>query len=294
MSKPKIALLGTGIMGSGMARRLLGAGLPLVVFNRSRDKAAPLAADGAEIADSPRAAAARAEVVIGMVADDQASRAVWMADDGALAAIARGSVAIESSTVTVGWVRELARAADARGVEFLDAPVTGSRPQAAAGQLNFLVGGGDPTLERVRPVLAAMGRSITLLGPSGSGAMMKLVNNFVCGVEVGALVEAIGMIERSGLDRAKALEVLTEGAPGSPLLKTVAGRIAAGDFTPQFLLRLMAKDLAYARHEAAGLALELVTARAAEGLFQQGVAAGLGEEDMSALVKALRAGGERR
>ena len=126
-----------------------------------------------------------------------------------------------------------------------------------------------------------MGKSITLLGPVGSGALVKLINNFVCGVQVAAIAEAIALIERGGLDRAKALEVLTGGAPGSPLVKTVAARMTAPDYTPNFHLRLMAKDLGYALQEAAGRSLELATAAAALQVFQAGIAAGLGEQDIA-------------
>src|SRR5262249_32398453 len=160
-----------------------------------------------------------------------------------------------SSTVTLDWVRELAAAAAKRDCEFLDAPVTGTRPHAASGELTFLVGGQAPTLDKVRPLLAAMSKGIVHLGPVGSGALIKLINNFVWGVQVACLAEALTMIERSGLERAKALEVLTNGAPGSPLVKLVAGRMTAADYTPNFALRLMAKDLNYALREAEKLGL---------------------------------------
>ena len=124
--------------------------------------------------------------------------------------------------------------ASARGCEFLDAPVTGSKTQAAAGELNFLVGGDAATLEKVRPVLAAMSKAIVHLGPTGSGALLKLINNFVCGVQVASLAEALAMIERSGLDRAKALEILTDGAPGSPLVKAVSAPHDRAGFHAEF------------------------------------------------------------
>lgn len=285
---PRVAFLGLGLMGGGMARRLLGAGFPLTVYNRDPAKSAPLGTAGARIATSPRDAAAQAELIISMVADDHASRSFWLGENGALTAATPGAVCIESSTVTVGWVRELAGAAAARGCEFIDAPVTGSKVQAAAGELNFLVGGPATTLEKARPALAAMSRSITLLGPVGSGALVKLINNFVCGVQIASIAEAVAMIERSGLDRAKAIEVLASGSPGSPLVKTVSARMTASDFTPNFLLRLMAKDLSYAIAEAAGSSLDLATATTALKLFQNGVAAGHGEKDISAVVEPLR------
>jgi 3-hydroxyisobutyrate dehydrogenase len=288
MSKPRIAFIGLGIMGSGMARRLLVNGFPLTVFNRNADKAKPFAAEGAIVAASSREAAAQADVIISMVADDVAARSLWLGDNGALAAAKSGVVCIECSTVTVNWVRELAAAAIARGCECLDAPVTGSKNQAAAGELVFLVGGDSVTLEKARPVLAAMSKAIVHIGPTGSGAMIKLINNFVCGVQVASLAEALATIEQSGLDRAKALEVLTGGAPGSPLVKAVAARMTAPDFTPNFMLRLMAKDLGYAIQEGGKLSVELVTARAALEDFQRAIATGHGDKDIAAIVEPMR------
>jgi 3-hydroxyisobutyrate dehydrogenase len=223
-----------------------------------------------------------------MVADDAASRAVWLGEEGALAGAARGTVLIESSTLSVGWIEELAREAAARGCELLDAPVTGSKSHAASGQLLFLVGGSATALETARPALAAMSRGIVHVGATGRGALLKLVNNFMCGVQAASLAEAMALIERSGLDRERALEVLTGGAPGSPLVKALSGRMAARDYTPNFLLRLMAKDMSYALAEGRGHGLQLSTVAAALELLQQAIAAGHGEEDFSALVEPLR------
>jgi 3-hydroxyisobutyrate dehydrogenase len=288
MSKPRVAFLGLGLMGSGMARRLLAGGFPLTVFNRNAEKAKPFAAEGAQIASRPREAAAKADVIISMVADDKASRSLWLGENGALAAAKPGAVCIECSTVTVNWARELSVAATARGCGFLDAPVTGSKTHAAAGELVFLAGGEPATLEKARPVLAAMSKAVLHIGPVGSGALIKLINNFVCGVQVASLAEAMAMIERSGLDRAKALEVLTGGAPGSPLVKTVSARMTAPDYTPNFLLRLMAKDLGYAIEEGRKLSVELATAATALEVFQNSIAAGYGDKDMAGIVEQFR------
>jgi len=275
-------------MGSGMARRLLNGGFALTVFNRNPEKSAPLAAAGAEVAHSPGEAAAQAVVIISMVADDSAARSLWLGEGGALTAAMPGAVCIECSTVTVPWVQELAAAAAARQCAFLDAPVTGSKSQAAAGELNFLVGGEPAILEQARPVFAAMGKNILSVGPVGSGARLKLINNFVCGVQIAALAEAVAMIERSGLDRVKAMEILAQGAPGSPLVKAVSTRMTGADFTPNFLLRLMAKDLGYAIEEAARVSVDLHTGTAALELFQRAAAAGYGDQDIAAVVRQFR------
>ena len=275
-------------MGGGMAARLLGAGFPLTVFNRNPAKADALVAAGARLAPSPRDATRDAEVIISMVADDVASRAIWLGENGALAGAGRGAVLIEASTLTVDWVKELASLAEARDCQLLDAPVTGTRGPAATGQLNFFVGGDAAALERVRPVFAPMAKSVTHLGPTGSGAMIKLINNFVCGVQVASLAEALVMIERSGLNRAQALSVLTEGAPGSPLVKTLSARMTAPDYTPNFPLKLMTKDLGYALQTGSQLSLELMTAAAALERFQRSIAAGHADQDMAAVIEPIR------
>ena len=286
MTKPRVALLGMGLMGSGMAGRLLSANFPLAIYNRNREKAKPAAAAGAFLASSPREAAARADVIISMVADDPASRAVWLGENGACAGAAPATVWIESSTLTVAWVQELAAAASTQGCALLDAPVTGSRSQAAAGELRFLVGGSGAGLELARPVLAALGSDIIHFGPSGSGALMKLINNFMSGVQAASLAEATAFILASGLDHDKALAVLTNGAPGSPLVKLLSARAQAGDFTPNFVLRLMAKDLSYAIEEASRHQIGLETAVGALAVFQQAMAEGYGEKDLSSVIEA--------
>ena len=287
-TKTHVALLGLGLMGTGMARRLLAAGFRLTVYNRTVAKAAPLVAAGAKLAASPRAAAHGAHVIISMVSDVPASRSLWLGETGALAAAAPGAVLVECSTVTVAWALELAEAARARGLELLDAPVTGSRNQAAAGELNFLVGGTEATLEKIRPVLAAMSKSIVRLGPVSSGTMFKLVNNFMNGVQIAALAEALAMIERNGLDRAKAVELLVNGSAGSPMVKALAARMVDSDYQPNFPLRLMAKDLTYAWGEGNRNALDLTTAAAALEVFQRAIDAGYGEKDIAAVIEPLR------
>ena len=288
MKQPGIAFIGLGLMGSGMARRLLANGFQLTVFNRNAEKSTAFAAAGARVAGTPREAAAQAGVILSMVADDNASRSLWLGENGALSGVQPGALCVECSTVTVGWVRELCAAATARGCEFLDAPVTGSKTHAASGELTFLVGGDAAALEKARPVLSAMGKAIVHAGPTGSGSLLKLINNFLCGAQVASLAGAVAMIERSGLDRAKALEVLTGGAPGSPLVKTVAARMTAPDFTPNFPLRLMTKDLGYAIHEGGKLSVALATATAALEDFQRAIAAGHGDKDIAAVVEPFR------
>jgi 3-hydroxyisobutyrate dehydrogenase len=283
-----VALLGLGTMGAGMATNLLKAGFSLSVYNRTAAKAQALISVGARFASTPAEAARDASVIISMLSDDAASREVWLGTDGALEAAGKSVILIESSTVSPSWIAELAGVAAQRGAAFLDAPVTGSRMQAEAGQLSFLVGGSDATLEKALPVLKAMSKEIVHLGPVGSGAKMKLINNFLCGVQVASLAEGLAWIERSGLDREKALTVLKSGAPGSPLLGAISARMVSQNYAVNFLLTLMTKDLLYAQNEAARNNVALRTAEAARGLFEVASEQGFGDEDMASVIEPLR------
>ena len=283
-----VAILGLGTMGGGMAANLLKAGFSLAVYNRTAAKAQALVNAGARRASTPAEAAKGASVVIAMLADDAASREVWLGKGGALESAEKGAILIESSTVSPAWIAELAALAAEHGTELLDAPVTGSRTQAEAGQLSFLVGGSDRALEAARPVLQAMSKEIVHLGPVGSGAKMKLINNFLCGVQVASLAEGLAWIERSGLDPEKALSILKAGAPGSPLLGAISARMASHNYTVNFLLRLMAKDLLYAETEAALCSVDLKTAQVARSLFEVAVANGFGDADMASVIEPLR------
>jgi 3-hydroxyisobutyrate dehydrogenase len=275
-------------MGAGMAANLLKAGFSLSVYNRTAAKAQALTVAGARFATTPAEAAKNASVVISMLSDDAASREVWLGSDGALDAVGKGAILIESSTVSPAWIAELAEAASQRGIDLLDAPVTGSRTQAEAGQLSFLVGGSGAALERAAPVLKAMSKEIIHLGSVGSGAKMKLINNFLCGVQVASLAEGLTWIERSGLDREKALAVLKSGAPGSPLIGAISARMVSQNYSVNFLLSLMTKDLLYAQNEAARNNVDLKTAEVARSLFEAAIAQGLGNEDMSSVIEPLR------
>lgn len=292
MEKTKVALMGLGTMGFGMAGRLLEAGYPLTVYNRTKVKAEELARRGAIVAASPAEAAAGAEIIFSIVSDDDASRALWLGPRGALQAADPGAVLVESSTLTVEWVRELENAAKARGLFLIDAPVTGSRPQAANGQLRFLAGGSKTVLDRITPALRVMGRDVIHLGPTGAGTRMKLINNFMAAVQAATVAEAIGLIERTGLNLDQALRVLTEGAPGSPMVRSVAQRMVDREYTPPyFSAKLMAKDLRYALVLASQNGVELDTATSALKLFEAAVDTNRGGEDLAVIAELFR--GER-
>jgi 3-hydroxyisobutyrate dehydrogenase len=287
-TKRNVTLLGLGTMGRGMAANLLKAGYPLIVYNRTRARAEVLQSSGARVAETPAAAAKDAAVVLAMLADDEASRTAWLGPDGALAVMQPGSVVVECSTLSPDWVAELEKEARRRGVQMVEAPVTGSRAQAEAGQLNFLAGTNAETLERITPLLQCMSKEILHLGPVGSGAQLKLINNFLCAVQVASFAEALAWIERIRLNREAALEFLKKGAPGSGILSAMADRMTKRTYEVNFLLRLMAKDVQYASAAAAQLGVDLSTAAPAAALFRKAQEKGYGEQDMSAVAEVAR------
>jgi 3-hydroxyisobutyrate dehydrogenase len=285
----KVALLGLGIMGNGIARNLLKAGFPLAVYNRTRAKAEPLAELGATVADSPHAAAAGADIVIAMVGDDHASRAIWLGENGALAVAPAKAVLVECSTLSLEWVRELAGRCAALGLDFLDAPVTGSKEAAESGELKLMVGGDAAALERARPVLESISTRIIHFGPSGAGALIKLINNLMVATQVAALAEGLNLAEQGGLDLAQVVPFLINAGPGSPVVKGKAARIAAHDYADtQFALRWMHKDATYAMRAADEFGVPMPTLAAARELYRMAHNLGLGEQDFAAVAEALR------
>ncbi|MEM7786339.1 MAG: NAD(P)-dependent oxidoreductase [Bacteroidota bacterium] len=195
-----VSILGLGAMGARMAARLLAAGHAVNVWNRTPERAAPLVDAGARLGASPRDAASGAEVVISMVTDDAAARAVWTGPEGAVFGLGPGAVAVESSTLTPAAVAELAEAVTEAGAVFLDAPVAGSRPQAEAGALVYLVGGDAQAVERVRPLFDVLGGAVHHVGPTGQGAAVKLAVNALFATQVAAVAELLAMLQASGVD----------------------------------------------------------------------------------------------
>jgi 3-hydroxyisobutyrate dehydrogenase len=285
MLMQRVAILGLGVMGGGMAANWLAKGFEVSVWNRTRAKAEPLAAKGAKIAATPREAATGADFVFAMVADDDASRNVWLGADGALAGAKSGAIGVESSTLTPDWIRELARQAQAKGVGFLDAPVGGSRQAAASGELRFFVGGDPQTYEAARSALAAVGARMDLLGPVGAGATWKLINNQLAAGQIAALAEALEVAKKAGFKNEQISELILGGAPASPIVKLKLPRMLARDFEPaDFALHLMLKDARYAAALAQSLGAPAGMIEGAAKAFARADANGLGAKDIAAVV----------
>lgn len=281
----KIAFLGLGAMGSRMAMNLLKAGYDLTVWNRTSSAADELVAAGAKQAVTPAAAAVEADVVISMVRDDEASELVWLhSKTGALHSMKAGAIGIESSTLFPDWIKKLGKAFVSQHVSLLEAPVSGSRPQAQAGQLIYMVGGDGQIAEKVRPLLAVMGSAIHHTGPLGSAALVKLSTNTLLGVQVTVVAELIGMLKRNGVDAARAFEVIANTAVCSPFAARSAMGMLMSDFTPQFTTELVAKDFHYSVKAAGDYALA-PTILAANQVFNEAVDRGLGDENLTSVVK---------
>lgn len=286
-----IAFLGTGNMGRGMAARLLGAGHRVSVYNRSREKALPLVEIGARLAETPRAAAEGAEAVFAMVGDDEASRAVWTGPRGALAAdLPPGALAVECSTLSHDWVLALAGEARAKGLHYVDAPVTGLPDAAAAGTLTLLVGAAANDLEAARPYLEPLAEEIIHFGPVGAGTAYKLIINLMGAVQIAACAEALALAGKAGLDLAAVAEAIAKGQGASPQVVRNSRRMVKGDHDRNVVFsgiwRL--KDTRYGLALAAKLGQKVALGEAAGAAYQELVDAGLGEQNESKVADVVK------
>jgi 3-hydroxyisobutyrate dehydrogenase-like beta-hydroxyacid dehydrogenase len=243
----RVAFIGLGRMGHGMAGRYLEAGFDVAVWNRSKAKAEDLIARGARWAASPEDAAKDADAVVTMVADDEASSRVWLGKDGAAAAMKAGALAIECSTVSHTHALKMARELNSRGLIYIDCPVTGLPEAAATGKLTLLVGADPADLEKARPYLAPLCTTIRHFGAVGSGTVFKLINNLLGAVQIASLAEGVAIAEQAGLDMKLVAEALATGAVASPQVIRHSKRMVARDFAgASFTAALRHKDAAYA------------------------------------------------
>ena len=253
----KVGFIGLGRMGHGMAGRYLDAGFSVAVWNRSQAKAEDLIARGARWAASPADAADGADAVVTMVADDEASRTVWLGKDGAATTMKPGSLAIECSTVSHQHALDMARELRGRGLVYIDCPVTGLPQAAAAGKLTLLVGAEPADLNHAKPYLAPIGDVVRHFGAIGTGTVFKLINNLMGAVQIASLAEGVAMAEQAGLDMKLVAEALATGAVASPQVIRHSKRMVTRDFSgASFTTALRHKDAAYAVRLAESLLAE--------------------------------------
>jgi 3-hydroxyisobutyrate dehydrogenase-like beta-hydroxyacid dehydrogenase len=276
-----IAVLGTGAMGSRVVRNFLDAGHRVTVYNRSPERTRALQNSGAVLAATPRAAVEGADLVICMVRDEEASQAVWLsAETGAINGLGAGMIAIESSTLGPAWVRTLAAQISATGAAFLDAPVLGTRPQAEAKQLIYLVGGELADLARVAPVLAATSSAVHHLGAVGTGATMKLAVNTLYGVQVAIWAEMLSLLATQGLQPAEVVAVLNTLPTTSPALQGAGKLMVDENYAPLFPIELVTKDFRYALALAAASGAATPTLTAVQAVFADAEARGFAKDNI--------------
>lgn len=284
----EVGFVGLGTMGAPMARHLLDAGHRVSVWNRTPAKIVPLAAGGARIAESPADCARGAEAVFVCVGDAPDVEAVLFGEAGIAHGLESGAVVVDTSTISpkaeVGFAEKIERL----GGRYLDAPVTGGQKGAIEGTLSFMVGGDVSDLDRIKPLLAAMGKKVFHAGPIGSGQKLKLVNQLVCAIHLLALGEGLAIAKAQGLDLAQTRELLISGAGRSWALDIYGDKIIKDDFTPGFYLKWQDKDVKIAQAAARDLGLNLPGLDLAAEQLAEAMRRGLGEEGSHAIYKLYR------
>ena len=285
----RIAVLGLGAMGARMSARLLAAGHAVTVWNRSAARAADLQAMGARVAATPRAAAEGQDVVLAMVRDDAASAEVWLGPEGALDALPADAIGVECSTLSLPGLRALGAAFAAAGRAFVDAPLAGSRPQAEAGSLIFLAGGAAADVDRLRPVLLAMGGAVHHTGPVGTGCLAKLYVNGLFGAQLALTGEFIGLIRRAGFDPAPLIAACAGTPVAAPALKLAAPAMLGTDFPAAFPIDLVAKDFAMIARTGQEAGARMPVTAETGRVFAAACDEGLGDLNITGIVRRYTA-----
>ncbi|HEY3515407.1 MAG TPA: NAD(P)-dependent oxidoreductase [Gammaproteobacteria bacterium] len=287
----RVAFLGLGRMGAAMASRLLARGYELTVYNRTAARADALVDAGAELAGTPRAACAGAEAIVAMTADDGSSRAMWLGDDGALAAeLAPNALAIECSTLSHEWAVTLGRRVVERGLRYVDSPVTGLPEAAAAGQLTLLVGAENADFDAARPVLDALATRVLHFGPVGAGTAYKLAINLIGSVQIASAAEGLALAERAGLDPKLVVDAIATSQAASPQVVRNTQRMIDGDFSRNIVFTpvLRLKDIDYALRLATSLGVATPFGDAAREAFARLVALGASDDHEARIIEVAR------
>ncbi len=280
----RIGFIGLGIMGKPMARNLLKAGYPLVVYNRSRSAMDELAADGAAIAASPKAIAQQVDVVISCVSDSPDVDAIALGSNGIIEGAKPGLLYVDMSTIAPATARKVYAALKEKGVDALDAPVSGGDIGAQQGTLSIMVGGDEPAFQRTLPILQAMGKNIVYIGEAGAGQVTKACNQIVVALTVQAVAEALTLAKKSGVDVARVREALLGGFAQSRVLEVHGQRILDGNFQPGFKLNLHRKDMNIVLQTGRELNLPLFGSAQVTSMMDSLLALGKGELDNAALA----------
>nr|WP_291498862.1 NAD(P)-dependent oxidoreductase [Desulfocurvus sp.] len=287
MMAQRVGFVGLGIMGRAMAENVLRAGFPLTVYNRTPDKAAILAELGARVAATPRELAEASDVVVAMLSGPEAVYAVLAGEDGAARGLDRGKIFVNMSTISPAYAREIAGGLKPLGVQYVDAPVSGSKRPAEEGSLVVLAGGADAAIDAVEPLLLAVGRKVVRCGAVGQGSLAKMgVNLLLAGMAAG-LAEALALVRKGGLDGDILMDIVASGALACPLFAAKREMLASGYYPPQFPLKHMAKDLKFVLDTAYDTGAAAPLAAVLSQLYGAGRARGLGDQDFAAVARVL-------
>jgi len=285
--KPKIGFIGLGVMGKPMAKNLLDAGYPLMVWNRTRPKMKELLELGAKGANSPKEVAENSDIVITMVADSPDVEQVVLGPSGVIEGAREGSILIDMSTISPDVTQNIAKKLADKGVKMLDAPVSGGDIGAEKGTLSIMIGGPEETYRECLPIFEVLGKKITYMGLNGMGQSTKLCNQVICVLNIQAVCEGLMLGAKAGLDLEKLLQVVTAGAAGSWMLSNLGPKMVKRDFAPGFRIRHQQKDLRLALQAAARLNLPLPTAALVHQIFRIAENEGLSEKGTQALIAAM-------
>ena len=288
MSGQRVGFIGTGIMGAPMARNLLVAGYTLAVYTRTKAKAQKLLGQGAVWADSPAAAALGSDVVITCVTDTPDVEQVLVGPNGVIETASPGLICVDMSTISPAATRQMAETLEAKGVTLIDAPISGGEIGAIEAKLSIMMGGPADAIEKVRPIMDVMGRTVTHCGPVGAGQMTKLVNQVMVIHTIMSISEGFALAEKAGLDLETTWKVTSAGAAGSHSLKALGPKIIAGDLGPAFMVDLQQKDLRLVLEYADQLKLPLPGVALAKQLLTALQARGRGSDGTQALVDVIR------
>lgn len=288
MSKPQIGYLGMGIMGSAMAGRLVDAGFPVTVWNRSKDKCEALRAKGAKVLDTPKAVIESCDITFACTSDPASARAVVFGEDGVLQGITAGKKFVDMSTVDEDTAKDINVAITAKGGIFLEAPVSGSKGPALQGQLIILAAGAKSLCDEAEQCFCVMGKRTFFLGEVGAGARMKLVVNMMMGINICALSEGLAVGTKGGLSGTDILEVLKEGALNCPMYQLKGPKMLEGDFAPAFPLKHQQKDVRLALGLGDHLSQSMPVAAAANESLKAARSSGYGDDDMSKVYESIR------
>ncbi|WP_068776185.1 NAD(P)-dependent oxidoreductase [Paenibacillus sp. FJAT-26967] len=281
----RIGFIGMGTMGKPMALNLVRKGYPVTVYNRSTDKTDELVLAGASRAATPAEAASQADVLFTMLSNDSAVEDAFYGENGVLRTVKDGVTVIDSSTISPSLSQRLHADLGARNASFLDAPVTGSKPAAEAATLVFMVGGDRDVFDAQHALLSELGSKVLYMGPSGSGSYAKLAHNTIVGINAIGLMEGLSIATKAGLAPEQFLQIVQAGSAGSKQAELKGPKIIERDFSNQFSLKLMLKDLLLASELTGKFQLPAPALHAATTVFQMGLSKGLGEEDLAAAIQ---------